>query len=62
MNYVTVQPLIEKVINLSSFEHNLLQIKKYLKNTKILAVVKADAYGHGMEDICLLYTSPSPRD
>lgn len=53
MNYVTVQPLIEKVINLSSFEHNLLQIKKYLKNTKILAVVKADAYGHGMEDIAL---------
>lgn len=35
-------------INLSSLQHNFLQIKKKCQNKKILAVVKADAYGHGM--------------
>jgi len=35
-------------INLSSLRHNLGVIRGYLKSTtKILAVVKADAYGHG---------------
>lgn len=35
-------------INLDAIEHNILELKKYVKNdTKILAVVKADAYGHG---------------
>ncbi len=35
-------------INLDAIEHNILELKKYVKkDTKILAVVKADAYGHG---------------
>lgn len=35
-------------INLDSIEKNILQFKKYLKkNSKLFAVVKADAYGHG---------------
>lgn len=35
-------------INLDAVSHNLAEIKKNLDgNTKILAVVKADAYGHG---------------
>ena len=35
-------------VNLDSIEKNILQFKKYLKpNTKLFAVVKADAYGHG---------------
>lgn len=35
-------------INLDAIEHNILELKNYVKNdTKILAVVKADAYGHG---------------
>lgn len=34
-------------INLGAIENNILELKKTLKtNTKILAVVKADAYGH----------------
>lgn len=35
-------------INLDSIEKNILQFKKYLKKgSKLFAVVKADAYGHG---------------
>ncbi|MBE7705356.1 MAG: alanine racemase [Cyanobacteria bacterium SIG29] len=35
-------------INLDAIENNILELKSFVKpNTKILAVVKADAYGHG---------------
>lgn len=35
-------------INLGNLENNVLEIKKHLnKNVKLLAVIKADAYGHG---------------
>ena len=36
------------LINLSNLKYNYLQIKKKVKNSKMMAVVKADAYGHGM--------------
>lgn len=35
-------------INLNNLKKNLLNIRKQTDNKKILAVVKADAYGHGM--------------
>ncbi len=40
-------------INLAHLSHNLKVIKSYAasKNTKIMAVVKADAYGHGSVEI-----------
>lgn len=34
-------------INLSFLRHNLSQIKALVKPTKVMAIVKADAYGHG---------------
>ncbi len=34
-------------INLDLFEENLREIKKHIKSKRILAVVKADGYGHG---------------
>ena len=34
-------------INLDSLEKNIKEIKKHIKCKKILAVVKADGYGHG---------------
>ncbi len=35
-------------VNLDAIEKNILELKKYVKkDSKILAVVKADAYGHG---------------
>lgn len=39
-------------INLSAIDHNLREIKKSLaKGVKTLAVVKADAYGHGLVSV-----------
>ncbi|GAB4133264.1 MAG: alanine racemase [Ignavibacteriales bacterium] len=35
-------------INLKNLQHNFLEIKKIVKSKKVLAVVKADAYGHGV--------------
>lgn len=39
-------------INLDAIAHNMRQIRKITsKNAKIMAVIKADAYGHGVESI-----------
>ena len=35
-------------INLSNLRYNYLNIRKKINNAKVMAVVKADAYGHGM--------------
>jgi len=35
-------------INLSNLKYNYLNIRKKVNDSKIMAVVKADAYGHGM--------------
>ena len=35
-------------INLDNLGHNVREIKKYIKpKTQVMAVIKADAYGHG---------------
>ncbi len=39
------------VINLSALKHNLAQIKALAPTSKVLAVLKANAYGHGLERI-----------
>jgi alanine racemase len=39
------------VINLSALKHNLAQIKALAPTTKVLAVLKANGYGHGLERI-----------
>ncbi len=39
-------------INLSNLKHNLAIIRKLASTSKVMAVVKADAYGHGMLEIC----------
>lgn len=38
----------QALINLQALEHNYLQLKQLAPNSKILAVLKANAYGHGM--------------
>lgn len=39
-------------VNTQNIRHNILNFKKQFEGTKICAVVKADAYGHGMEAVC----------
>jgi len=36
------------VIDLTALRHNLSQVRKHAPNSRILAVVKANAYGHGL--------------
>ncbi len=52
------RPIIAKII-LSAFEHNLSIIKQCSKKTKVFAVLKANAYGHGIKNI---YTALSNAD
>ena len=39
-------------INLTNLNHNFATIRKLVSKSKVMAVVKADAYGHGMLEIC----------
>ena len=38
-------------VNLDNIGHNIREIKKKVGNTKVLAVVKADGYGHGAVEV-----------
>ena len=39
---------VQANVNLNAIEHNLLEIRRKIsKNTKLMAIIKADAYGHG---------------
>lgn len=38
-------------INVDALEHNLVQIKKVAPESKVLAVVKANGYGHGLLEV-----------
>jgi alanine racemase len=45
-------------INLNAIIHNLKQIQRFVgKNAKVMAVVKADAYGHGIEEVAKAISS-----
>ena len=38
-------------IDLSAIAHNLQEIKKKVAPAEIMAVLKADAYGHGLKEV-----------
>lgn len=45
------------LINLSHLKDNLTSIRKIVSPSKIMAVVKADAYGHGVLQVCKSLTN-----
>ena len=45
------------LINLSNLKRNFLNIRKKVKTAKVMAVVKADAYGHGVKEIVFALNS-----
>lgn len=45
------------VINLKKLKKNFLNIREKVGNTKIMAVIKADAYGHGVEEVVKVLNS-----
>lgn len=48
--------LVEKIIDLSALQNNFEVVKKCVGQTTIMAILKADAYGHGMENWhCLVW-------
>lgn len=45
------------LINLTNLKKNFLNIRKKVSPAKVMAVVKADAYGHGVKEICMALNS-----
>ncbi len=43
--------LTKAIIDISNLKNNFLNIRKKVGNAKIMAVVKADAYGHGVKTV-----------
>lgn len=41
-------------VSLSALEYNLAQLKKYAAGKKVMAIIKADAYGHGANEVASL--------
>ena len=39
---------IHALIDLSALEHNLSVVRRHAPRSRVMAVVKADAYGHGL--------------
>ncbi|TFH12535.1 MAG: alanine racemase [Nitrosomonadales bacterium] len=39
---------IHALIDLSALEHNLTVVRRYAPRSRVMAVIKADAYGHGL--------------
>lgn len=39
---------ISAQINLAALRHNLSIVRQYAKHSRIMAVIKANAYGHGL--------------
>ena len=46
-----MESLLKAGINLKALEYNVDYVKHLVNNTKILAVVKANAYGHGLVEV-----------
>jgi alanine racemase len=42
-------------VDLAAAEHNLNEIKRTVNNLPVIAVVKADAYGHGARELSRVY-------
>ena len=40
--------IVEAHINLNALQHNLVRVRQAAPNSKVLAVIKANAYGHGL--------------
>ena len=38
-------------INLAAIKHNLARVRQFAPNSRVMSVIKADAYGHGVFDV-----------
>jgi len=44
-------------INIQALQHNLQQVRQYAPDKKVLAVIKANAYGHGLGTVAMALSS-----
>ena len=44
------------IIDLDALRHNLSRIRHYAPQSKVMAIVKADAYGHGITRVAAALT------
>ena len=44
-------PAAYAVLNLESLQHNLAIVREYAPESKVMAVIKANAYGHGLQRV-----------
>ena len=44
-------PAAYAVLNLDAVQHNLQMVRRYAPDAKIMAVIKANGYGHGLQRI-----------
>ena len=48
----SLRPRVVAEVNLGAIEHNYKQIRQHIPNhTEIMAIVKADGYGHGAKEV-----------
>ena len=40
-------PRVTATVDLSAIRHNLARVREYAPQSKVMAAIKADAYGHG---------------
>ena len=50
------------VVEKDKLRKNIDIVKKRADHAMIFGVLKGNGYGLGLIELCLLYTSPSPRD
>ena len=43
------QSLIRAVVDAAALRHNLRQVRRTAPDSRVMAVIKANAYGHGLE-------------
>src|SRR5688572_20545544 len=48
---MTLKARVEAIIDLENYRRNLATITRQISPAQLMAVVKADAYGHGLEKI-----------
>ena len=42
-------------IHIAALRHNLLVIRQVAAHARVWAIVKANAYGHGIERVCVVF-------
>ena len=45
-------PRVRATVDLSAIRHNLARVREYAPASRVMAAVKADAYGHGAVPVC----------